>query len=596
MARSERRLAAILCLDVVGWSGLIDRDEGAALDALRAHRAELLDPTIAAFSGRIFKTTGDGLLAEFASVVGALQAARAIQDGMRERNRTLPAEAALRLRIGVNLGDVVVEDGDVLGHGVNLAARLQALAEPGGICVSGPVADELVGKVADLALEPIGLVRVKGIDRPVRAFRVRTGGPAPGELSPRAVLARAAPGEPPPLSLVVLPFGSDGGDTLDWLADAVTQELTARLARRHGLFLIAPGTARTYRGRSVDPREVGRELGVRYVLDGRVRRRGERVRLTTELIDAGTGQVLWVRTFDHDRAELDLVQDDVAAELAATLRHELVAQEAERARRKAPHEVRADDLVMQAWATLYRPGTTARRLEARRLFEAATEIDPGSARAWVGIAYACAGQLLELRSEDREGDLRAAEEALGRARALVASDVLVEKVTCALARVRGDGRAAEEAIQQALRLDPNDLGALAELAQIRLQQGRPEAYFEFLEQALRTSPSDPARATWLGLAAVAAALLGRVEEAIEWAERAIALGPDIPWIRAHAASALARCGRQEEARAMLAEFLRLSPIRTVAAYRSRLPSAHPEFLRQMEGVLDGLRLAGLPAS
>lgn len=597
MAGTERRLAAILCLDVVGWSSLVERDEAAALDALRAHRAELLEPAIGARAGRIFKATGDGLLAEFASVVAAVQAARAIQAGMAERNRALPPEAAMRLRIGLNLGDVVVEDGDVLGHGVNLAARLQALAEPGGICVSGPVADELAGKVEGLDLEPMGEVRVKGVDRPIRAFRVRAGEPGAGDLSPRAVLARAAPGEPPPLSLVVLPFRGETGTAESWLADAVSAELTARLARRHGLFLIAPGTARTYKDQDVDPREVGRELGVRYLLDGRIRRRGERLRLTAELIDAGSGQILWAQALDRDRADLELVEEEVAAQLAATLRHELVAQEAVRARRKAPHEVRADDLVMQAWALLYAAGaTTTRRQEARRLFEAAAEIDPGSARAWTGIAYARAGLLLELRSEDREGDLRAAEAALGRARALVASDVLIEKVSCALARVGRDLPAAEDAIREALRLDPGDLGALAELAQLQLQQGRPERYFEFLERALRTSPSDPARATWLGLAAVAAALLGRLGEAVDWAGRAIALGPSIPWIRAHAASALARSGRHEEARAMLAEFLRLSPIRTVEEYRRSLPSAHPEFLRQMDGVLDGLRLAGLPAS
>lgn len=267
---------------------------------------------------------------------------------------------------------MVVEDGDVLGHAVNLAARLQALAEPGGICVSSSAADELPGKVAGVVLEPIGAVHVKGIDRPVGAFRIHTGDPAPSDISPRAVLARAAPRDPPNLSLVVLPVRSDPGASADWLADAITGELSARLGRRYGMFPIAPGTARAYKGRTVDPRGVGREPGVRHVLEGRVPRRGDQVRLTAVLIDAGTGQVLWVQTFEHDRADLDLVQDEIAAQRVATLRHELAAHEAARARRKAPHEVQADALVMQAWAALYARATTARRLEARRLFEAAT--------------------------------------------------------------------------------------------------------------------------------------------------------------------------------------------------------------------------------
>src|SRR5882762_2502267 len=339
-ARTERRLAAILAADVAGYSRLIGADEEGTLDGLKAIRAELIDPTVAAHRGRIVKTTGDGVLVEFASVVDALRCATEWQRAMMERTACVPPAHRIEFRIGINVGDVVVEDGDIFGDGVNVAARLEALAEPGGICVSARVQEDAAGRL-DLAFEDMGEQALKNIARPVRVYRVRPESPHPspplqsGEGS--ALSARVGAAEPPALplpdkpSIAVLPFQNMSGDPeQEYFADGMVEEIITGLSRIRWLFVIARNSSFTYKGQSVDVKQVGRELGVRYVLEGSVRKAGTQVRITGQLIDALTGTHLWASRFDGSLEDVFDLQDQVAVSVAGVIEPALQAAEIRR--------------------------------------------------------------------------------------------------------------------------------------------------------------------------------------------------------------------------------------------------------------------------
>jgi len=320
---ATRRLAAILAADVAGYSRLIGADEGGTLQALKAIRAELIDPTIAAHNGRLVKTTGDGLLVEFGSVVDALRCATEVQAGMTQRNATTPADKRIEFRIGINVGDIVVEDGDIFGDGVNVAARLEGLADPGGICVSARVQEDAAGRL-DLAFEDLGEQSLKNIARPVRAYRVGVAGSSSRPPS----LSLALPDKP---SIAALPFRNMSGDPeQEYSADGMVEESITALSRIHWLFVIARNSSFTYKGQAVDVKQVGRELGVRYVLEGSVRKAGGTVRITAQLIDAATGTHLWADRFDGSLEDVFDLQDQVASSVAGVIEPALQAAETAR--------------------------------------------------------------------------------------------------------------------------------------------------------------------------------------------------------------------------------------------------------------------------
>jgi len=388
-----RRLAAILAADVAGYSRLIGADEGGTLDRLRALRRELLDPKIAEHRGRLVKTTGDGLLVEFGSVVDALRCAVEVQSEMTGHNTGVPPNKRIELRIGINVGDIVVEGGDIFGDGVNVAARLEGLAEPGGICVSARVQEDAAGKL-DLAFEDIGEQQLKNIARPVRVFGAVIG------QKPVPEPALALPDKP---SIAVLPFANMSGDAeQEYFADGMVEEIITALSRIRWLFVIARNSSFTYKGQAVDVKQVGRELGVRYVLEGSVRKAGNRVRITGQLIDATTGAHLWADRFDGSFEDVFDLQDKVASSVAGVIEPALQAAETARSANRPTTDLTAYDLYLRAYAMSL--SSAARFPEALGLVEQAIARDPryGPALAWAAIC--CFRLLLDGRSEDRDAD------------------------------------------------------------------------------------------------------------------------------------------------------------------------------------------------
>jgi adenylate cyclase len=390
-ARVVRRLAAILAADVAGYSRLIEADEEGTLGRLKALRTEVIDPKIAGHKGRIVKTTGDGLLVEFASVVDALRCAAEIQAALAESNAALPPDRRIEFRVGVNVGDVV-EDDDIFGDGVNVAARLEGLAEPGGICVSARVQEDTAGKL-DLAFEDMGEQSLKNIARPVRAYRV---GPASGPAFTRASFGPTLPDKP---SIAVLPFANMSGDPeRQYFVDGMVEEIITALSRIRWLFVLARNSSFTYKGQAIDVKQVGRELGVRYVLEGSVRKAGQRVRITGQLIDALAGTNLWADRFDGSLEDVFELQDKVASSVAGVIEPALQAAETARSSGRPTTDLTAYDLYLRASAMF---SSSAQVPEALRLMEQAIGRDPRYGPALALAAHCCLRLVLDGRSEDR---------------------------------------------------------------------------------------------------------------------------------------------------------------------------------------------------
>ncbi|MET4449009.1 TolB-like protein [Bradyrhizobium sp. GM2.2] len=376
--RPNRRLTTILAADAAGYSRLVGIDEEGTLDRLRTIRKDLIDPMIAAHRGRIVKTTGDGLLAEFASVVDAVRSAIDMQQVMAESNSGLVQDRRIEFRVGINLGDVVVEDdGDLMGDGVNVAARLEGIAEPGGICLSSAAYDQVRGKL-DIAAQDRGQQQLKNIAELVQIYSISAAHPA--AAAPHTTVA-------PRLSIVVLPFVNlNGNSEQDYFVDGVTESLTTDLSRIPGAFVIARNTAFTFKGKPVDVRVIGRELGVRYVMEGSVQGGGDRIRVNAQLIDTETGAHLWAERFDKPRADIFDMQDEITTRLARTVGVELVAAEGRRAERERPNNMDAGDLAMRGWAILNQPLSLRRDRAACDLFDAALRLDDRNVEALVGLA------------------------------------------------------------------------------------------------------------------------------------------------------------------------------------------------------------------
>ena len=584
--RVERRLAAILAVDVAGYSRLMGKDEEGTLAALRAVRGELADPKIAEHRGRIVKTTGDGLLAEFASVVDAVRCAVELQREMIARNAAVPAERRIEFRMGINVGDIIVEDGDIFGDGVNIAARLEALAEPGGICLSA-AAHEQVRDRLDIAFDDLGEQQVKNITRPVRTYGAVLG--ASSRAAPPVSAPLPLPDKP---SLAVLPFQNMTGDTeQEYFVDGMVEEITTAIARLPWLFVIARNSSFTYKGKPVDVKRVAQELGVRYVLEGSVRKAANRVRITGQLIDTTTGAHIWADRFDGALDDIFELQDQVASGVAGAIEPKLRQSEIERASRKPAASLTAYDLHLRALAQAYR-FTEEGFAEAVALAHQALAIDPSYAPAAAMVGWCRTHQRVHGWGALSDQDIS---EACSLARqALEAERDDAETIWQAartLFYLAGEAAMAVAAFDRALALNPNAAHAWSYRANIHALHNQPEAAIEASERARRLSPFDPYAFLYAGNTAAAHLAARRFEQAIEWADRALHEQPRMVAVMRVKVVALAHLGHIDEARAELSRVLAIDPKLTIADLRKRAHFAAPEVL---ELFVTGLRLAGLP--
>ena len=582
----NRRLTTILAADAVGYSRLVGADEEGTLERLRAIRKDLIDPAIAAHRGRIVKTTGDGLLVEFASVVDAVRSAVEIQRAMADSNAGLASDKLIEFRVGINLGDVVVEDdGDLMGEGVNMAARLEGVADPGGISLSSAAYDQVRGKI-DVAAQDRGEQRLKNIAEPVRIYALSPTHPAAAALHTAVA---------PRLSIVVLPFVNIGGNSeQDYFVDGVTESLTTDLSRIPGAFVIARNTAFTFKNKPVDARVVGRELGVRYVMEGSVQGSGDRIRVNAQLIDTATGAHLWAERFDKPRADIFDMQDEITTRLARTVGIELVAAEGRRAERERPNNMDAVDLAMRGWAILNQPLSLRRDREACDLFDAALRFDDRNVEALVGLAFYHVNDLRTFASTNRDEQLHIAETAITKALTLAPGNALAHFVHANVLHVSGATERSLRELEFAITLDRNLAWAHADAGFMKVLLGRAEEAEADLTNAIRLSPRDPGLDRWYALLGIADLFLGRLKSALDRLRKSVEINPNVAMPHFFLAAASALSGRAAEAREARKAGLRLDPNFTVARFRNEPRSENPTFLAQRERIYEGLSLAGVP--
>jgi adenylate cyclase len=578
---AERRLMAILAADAAGYSRLVGVDEEGTVAQWKVHWRELIVPKIKEHRGRVVKTTGDGWLAEFASVIAAVRCAVEIQHAMLERNADIPQEKRIYLRMGLNVGDVILDGTDILGDGVNVAARLEALAEPGGICVSSRVQEDVQGRL-NIVFEDMGQPQLKNITRPVRVYRVRLDGICP---TPEPAL----PNKP---SIAVLPFNNMSGDPeQEYFADGIVEDITTALSRVKQFFVIARNSSFTYKGRAVDVKQVARELGVRYVLEGSVRKAGSRVRITGQLIQAETGQHIWADKFDGELTEVFKLQDRVAASVVAAIEPSLFQAEIERARHKPTERLDAYDCYLQALPHFYsltREGVD----HAIILLGRAIAIDPHFA-----LAKALAARCHAWRNpqgwsaapeEEKAVAVRLAREAL---RDGADDPSVLWMVGFAMWQLRVDPQGALELYEKSLALNSNCSQALALRGWALATAGQSAEAIASLELALRLSPFDPE--AFFAMSAIGCAYLmaRRFEEALKWTSRALRERPTFaPALRFHAVC-LVEVGLLSDARDTITTLLQQEPGLTVSKLRERAPVFDEKL---MNTYLTGLHKAGLP--
>jgi TolB-like protein len=596
----------------VGYSRLMGADEEGTLNRLKAHQRELVDPKIREHHGRIVKTTGDGMLAEFSSVVDAVRCAVEVQRAMVDRNAAEPEEKRIRFRVGVNLGDIIADGDDIYGDGVNIAARLEASAEPGGVCISHTVHDQIVDKLS-YAFTDMGEQSLRNIARPVGVYTLSNAAvttlplvtePARPRARRRAVSRRR---ELPRLSIVVLPFENLSNDPdQEYFADGITDDLTTDLSRISGSFVIARNTAFTYKGKPVDTKRIGRELGVHYVLEGSVRRISEQVRVNVQLIDAGSGAHLWADRFDTDRENLVQAQSEITGRLAWTLNIELISDAGQRIEQENRIDPDARDLVMRGWAWWYRPSSMANNQEALRAFERALELDPRSAEARIGIARVLVGRVANawnstsFQQDGVQKDLARGERLLFEAIESDPNQPMAYGVMGLLRRMQSRLNESRIAYEKAMTLDPNFEWANMQLGWTRLFLGEPGDAIAHGKKSLRLSPRDPSIFWRYELLGWCQLVSNHADKAIDLFAEARTANPRI-WTTAYGlAGALALKGDLDAARAVLAEALKLKPeVNSLAQWYAWLPwtnkSNAPRFWAMQDKTLDeGLRRIGFP--
>jgi TolB-like protein/Tfp pilus assembly protein PilF len=580
--RAERRLAAILAADVVGYSRLMGADEAGTARAFRGHR-EAIAPIVAAHGGRVVRTIGDGVLLEFPSIVAAVECAVGVQKLMARRNADAPADQRMLFRIGINLGDVLVEDHDIVGDGVNVAARLESLAEPGGICISEDVHRHVHGKV-DVGFADMGFQQLKNIARPVRAYRVRL-----EELLPPRSPQPELPDRP---SIAVLAFQNMSGDPeQEYFSDGIVEDIITALSRMRWLFVIARNSSFIYKGRAVDVKQVGRELGVRYVLEGSVRKAANRVRITGQLIDSSTGVHLWADRFEGGLEDIFELQDQVTASVVGAIGSKLEQAEIERAKRKPTENLDAYDYFLRGMAALHRWSREGNN-EALRLFYRAIELDPDFASAY-GMAARCysqrkaSGWMIDRAQEAAET------ERLARRAIALGKDDAVALCTAgiALSYVLGEHEHGAALMERALALNPNWASAWLFSGWGKVWLGDPEDAIERVTRAMRLSPQDPQIFNAQAATAAAHFFAGRYAEASSWAETAVREQPDHFIATCVMAASSALAGQAAEAQKAMARLRQLDPDLRVSNLGDLFPISKPrDFARWAEG----MRAAGLP--
>jgi TolB-like protein/class 3 adenylate cyclase len=586
----KRKLAAILAADIAGYSRLMGADEAGTLARLKEYRRELIDPKNRQYHGRVVKTTGDGILIEFPSVVDAVACSIEVQQGMHERNADVPMEKRIEFRIGINLGDVIIEGRDLYGDGVNIAARLEGLAEPGGICISQTVLNHARGKIA-FEVEDLGEQALKNIAKPIHVHRILLNSSREPTMRRPPNPALALPDKP---SIAVLPFQNMSDDPKqEYFTDGMVEEIITALSHFRQLFVIARNSTFTYKGRAVDVRQMGRELGVRYVLEGSVRKAANRVRITGQLIDTATGAHLWANRFDGGLDDIFDLQDQVTASVVGAIAPTLEKAEIERSKRKPTESLDAYDYFLRGMASYYQITSLVANAEALRLFGRAIDQDAEFASAY-GMAAGCYlwrksnGWMSDPANEIAE-TARLAQEAVkfGKddAIALAASG-------SALALVVRDLESGVALIDRALQLNPNLAMAWHWGGYVKIWLGEPDAGLERLARAIRLSPLDQRMPQIQSAAAHAHFMAGRYDEASQWAAMALRDAPDLqPGLRIIAASK-ALTGWLEPAQTAVARLRQLNPALRVSSLKDVLgPYRRPDDVARYE---EGLRRAGLP--
>jgi adenylate cyclase len=592
---STRRLTAILAADVAGYSRLMGADEEGTLAALKALRRELSDPKIKEHHGRIVKTTGDGLLVEFGSIVDAVLCAVEVQAAMAERNADAPADKRIEFRIGINLGDIIKDRGDIFGDGVNIAARLEALAEPGRICVSRVVRDQVRDKL-DLAFEDLGEHALKNIARPVRVYALcpATGtvfststAPSDELVSPTLIVPR--------LSIVVLPFVNLSSDPeQQYFVDAITEDLTTDLSRLPDMLVISRNSAFTYQGKRVSAKEAGRELGVRYVLEGSVRRLGSRIRTNVQLIDGETDAHLWAERFDSDTTDLFALQDEITSRIAVGLDLELVRAEVGH----TTEHPDALDSVLRGRAVWHRPRTRDSCAEAISLFERALTLDRRSVQAMSHLATAFAGRVLNDMTDSGAADIERAEELVEQALTQSPDNMQAHFAKGQVLRAQNRYNDAIAEYETVLALNRNWVDAYAHLGRCKFFTGSIGEVIPLCERAIRLSPRDPG--IFLSYERIGQVHLveSRIDEAILWFERIRSVNPAYPLGRAFLAATYALKGDMERAALELVEAQRLSGEQRYSSIARVQASGYfktPAIRALFENTyFAGLRKAGLP--
>ncbi|HET9849181.1 MAG TPA: adenylate/guanylate cyclase domain-containing protein [Candidatus Dormibacteraeota bacterium] len=572
---TTRRLAAILAADVAGYSRLIGTNEQGTLERLRTIRTELIDAKVAEHKGRIVKTTGDGLLAEFGSSVDALRCATEVQAKMAERNAMIVPEERIEYRMGIHQGDIVVENGDIFGDGVNIAARLEGLAALGGICVSARVQEDVAGKL-DLAFRDLGDRSLKNIARSVRVYEVRTDRAAAPASGPRLPQANKP-------SIAVLPFQNMSGDPdQEYFVDGMVEEIITALSRIRWLFVVARNSSFTYKGRAVDVTQVGRELGARYVLEGSVRKSGGRVRITGQLIDAVTGMHLWADRFDGSLEDVFDLQDEIASSVAGVIEPALQAAETARSVGRPTQDLTAYDLYLRAYAMFL--SSASQIPEALRLMTQAIELDPGYGPALAWAAVCCYRLVLDCRSEDPAVQRRMGVDFAQRALQVAGDDpAVLANAAVALAFFGQDIETMLALVERGLALNSNYARGWHISALMRLWAGQPDKAIEYFEASLRLSPYARIGASRTDVG-TAYFLCRRFDEAVPKLLLAIQDDPSFPLPYRYLAACYAHMGKLDDARDMIAQLRHITSV--------TLPDA--SYLRnadQRELFLSGFRLA-----
>jgi len=582
--RTTRRLAAILAADVVGYSRLMAGDETGTLSALKRHREAVFDPAVAANNGRIVKLIGDGTLVEFGSVVDAVNCAMAVQRAVAAE---MVAGPKITLRIGINLGDIIIEGDDIYGDGVNVAARLEPLAEPGGVCVAS-IVNESIGTRIDVVFQDGGDVHVKNIDRPIRVWKWHPGTAAPAASAPKPEAAPAKPDKP---SIAVLPFNNMSGDPeQEYFSDGITEDIITDLSKVGGLLVIARNSSFAYKGKSVDIRTVGRELGVLSVLEGSIRRAGNRVRITAQLIDAGSGGHVWADRYDRDLTDIFAVQDEVTERIVAALKITLTPSEKARIAGSGTTNLEAHDLFLRGRELAIAPTKNREVFEQSvALFKRATELDPDFADAYSALAMTYNLDFHNRWTEDPDKSLVIAADLANQAVAKGPNEPFGHYVQSVIASFKGDLTLATAEAEKALAINPNYAQAHSSRGIVDIYAGHPLDGVPRIERSMRLDPAFAQQ--YLHFVGLAYLTAGKYETAAAQFRERILLSPQTDLTRAFYASALGHLGHIDEARAVWQELKKINPKYSFEGHIGRLPFKKPEDVARIR---EGLTKAGLP--